>query len=163
MNCTCNIKDLVSRFYHLDMSSLDSLLYKIRILTSLISPSQLLPPTSAFPIWTFFFMLPTLITCTQMVFDLHWLFRLTFSTLWWCKSYSHSVETKRHILSIGLFLGARHILWLWAAAVAKAPRSHVNKWGEQRQTILLPTQPFQFSLLVQYSVSLLDIQYSIIK
>lgn len=145
------------------MSSLDSLLYKIRILTSLISPSQLLLLTSAFPIWTFSFMLPTLITCTQMVFDLHWLFRLTFSTLWWCKSYSHSVETKRHILSIGLFLGWWHILMTLGGSSSQSSSQPRRHEGEQRQTILLPTQPFQFSLLVQYSVSLLDIQYSIIK
>lgn len=145
------------------MSSLDSLPYKLRILTSLISPSQLLLLTSAFPIWTFSFMLPILITCTQMVFDLHWLFRLTFSTLWWCKSYSHSVETKLHVLKIGLFLGWWHILMTLGSGSSQSSSQPHHHEGKQLQTILFPTQPFQFSLLVQYSVNLLDSQYSIIK
>ena len=78
-----------------------------------------------------------------------------FSTLRWCKSNAHSVETILWILNFDLPWASNMRYdppsWYWAATASQAPLSHaVTRVNNKLKTILYP-----------YSRSVFHFQYSI--
>lgn len=82
-----------------------------------------------------------------------------FFTLWWCRSYTHSVETMLWILNFELFPfpqaseGLHNTLLLMVAASCSFQVIRALSRVKYTDTHSVPIRQFWFSLPVQYSVN----------